>query len=230
LATIWDDHEGFKYPTFKDFLEIFTLYFKPINQTQTANNQLISLRQGKRTVEEYLAEFRLLTSLAGMTADTTSDNIHLINYFQRGLNPAIAKKIALSDNVPTTIAEWSDRAVQYDTNYRLTMAMLGKAAYRKSDGDNWRTGSLHQRDPNAMEIDVMTAEKQTFLMKQGFCFKCEGWGHLARDCKGKKKDTSPPKKDIKDIHALLTALTAKEKKELLSLPNTSLTKEKDEDF
>ena len=40
LATIWDDHEGFKYPTFKDFLEIFTLYFKPINQTQTANNQL----------------------------------------------------------------------------------------------------------------------------------------------------------------------------------------------
>ena len=75
---------------------------------QTANNQLISLRQGKRTVEGYLAEFRLLTSLAGMTADTTSDNIHLINYFQQGLNPAITKKIALSDNVPTTIAEWSD--------------------------------------------------------------------------------------------------------------------------
>ena len=105
-----------------------------------------------------MAEFRLLTSLAGMTADTTSDDIHLINYFQQGLNPAITKKIALSDNVPTTIAEWSDRAFQYDTNYRL-MAMLGKAAYRKSDGDNWRTGSLHQRDPDAMEIDVMTAEK-----------------------------------------------------------------------
>ena len=30
-------------------------------------------------MEEYLAEYRLLTSLAGMTADTTSDNIHLIN-------------------------------------------------------------------------------------------------------------------------------------------------------
>ena len=127
------------------------------------------------------------------------------------MNPAIAKKIALSDNMPTTIAEWSDRAVQYDTNYRLTMAMLGKVAYRKSDGDNWRAGSLHQRDPNAMEIDAMTAEKRTFLMKQGLCFKCEGQGHLARDCKEKKKDTSPPKKDIKDIHALLTALTAKER-------------------
>ena len=34
-----------------------------------------------------------------------------------------------------------------------------------------------------MEIDAMTAEKRTFLMKQGLCFKCEEWGHLARDCK-----------------------------------------------
>jgi len=230
LATLWDDNAGFKYPTFKEFLEVFTLYFKPINQTQTANNQLISLKQGKRSVEEYLAEFRLLSSLAGMTADTTSDNIHLINYFQRGLNPAIAKKIALSDNVPTTIAEWSDRAVQYDTNYRLTMAMLGKMPYKKSDSDNWRSGSSHQRDPYAMDIDAMTAEKRTFLMKQGLCFKCEGRGHLARDCKGKKTDASPQKKSIKDIHALLAALTAEEKKELLSLPNTGLTEEKDEDF
>ena len=100
-----------------------------------------------------------------------------------------------------------------------------RRAYRKSDGDNWRTGSLHQRDPNAMEIDAKKndSRKRTFLMKQKLCFKCEGQGHLARDCKGKKKD-------IKDIHALLTALTAKEKRELLSLPNTSLTEEKDEDF
>ena len=57
LASIWDDNEGFKYPTLKEFLDIFSIYFRPINQTQTANNRLISLRQGKRTVEEYLAEF-----------------------------------------------------------------------------------------------------------------------------------------------------------------------------
>ena len=77
--------------------------------TTKDSNILHSKRQGKRTVEEYLAEFRLLTSLAGMTSDTPSDNLHLINYFQRGLNPAIAKKIALSDSVPTTITEWADR-------------------------------------------------------------------------------------------------------------------------
>jgi len=218
LATIWDNDEGFKYSTFKEFLDIFSLYFKPINQTQTANNQLISLRQGKRTVEEYLAEFRLLSSLAGMTADTPSDNIHLINYFQRGLNPAIARKIALSDNVPTTITEWSDRAVQYDTNYRLTMAMLGKTTSGRSANDNWRGGSSYRKDPNAMDIDaMMTTEKRMALMRQGLCFKCEERGHLARDCKGKKKDTFLQKKNIKDIHALLTELTKEEKEELVTL-------------
>ena len=173
-----------------------------------------------------MAEFRLLTSLAGMTSDTPSDNIHLINYFQRGLNPAIAKKIALSDSVPTTITEWADRAVQYDTNYRLTMAMLGKSTYGKSDADNWRAPSSNQKDPNAMDIDTMTMEKQTYLMKQGLCFKWEGRGHLARDCKGKKKDTSP-KKNINDIHAMLMALTDEEKKGLLGLQQTEMKEEED---
>ena len=67
-----------------------------------------------------------------------------------------------------------------------------------------------------MDIDTMAMEKQTYLMKQGLCFKCEGCGHLARDYKGKKKDTSP-KKNINDIHAMLMALTDEEKKGLLGL-------------
>jgi hypothetical protein len=47
--------------------------------------------------------------MAGMTVTTDSDNLHLINYFQRGLNLAIAKKIALSDNVPTTVNGWAEK-------------------------------------------------------------------------------------------------------------------------
>ena len=75
--------------------------------------------------------------------------------------------------------------------------MLGKSIYGKSDADNWRASSLNRKDPNAMDIDTMIMERQTYLMKQGLCFKCEGHGHLARDCKGKKRDTSP-KKNIND--------------------------------
>ena len=77
-----------------------------------------------------------------------------------------------------------------------------------------------------MDIDTMTMEKWTFLMKQGLCFKCEGQGHLARDCKGKKKDTSP-KKSINDIHAVLMALTDEEKKGLLGIQQTEMKSEED---
>ena len=199
-----DSYREFKYPTYKEFLETFNLYFKPINQTIEANNRLITLKQGKRTVEEYVAEFHLLVSMAQITSITNSDNIHLINYFRQGLNPAIAKKIGLSENVPNTIAEWVDRAVQYDTQYRLTMAMHGRTIinYKKS------TRSNDTKDPNAMDVDAMTTEKRESLMRQGLCFKCEGRGHLACNCKGKKRDAPPQKRNVKDIHAMLAALTA----------------------
>jgi hypothetical protein len=225
LVTL-DSFGEFQYPTYKEFLETFQLYFKPINQTIEANNRLITLKQGKRTVEEYVAEFRLLISMAGITSTTDSDNIHLINYFRQGLNPAISKKIGLSENVPDTIGGWADRAVQYDTQYRLTMAMYGKTIvnYERS------TRSTDTKDPNAMDVDAMTTEKRESLMRQGLCFKCEGRGHLARNCKGKKKDTPPQKRNVKDIHALLTALTAEEKEELLALQKVGTDEKKDVDF
>ena len=111
-------------------------------------------------------------------------------------------------------------------NYRLTMAMLGRTAYGKSDDVNWRATSSNQRDLNAMDIDTMTAEKRTSLMKQGLRFKCEGQGHLAKDYKGKKKDNSSPK-NINDIHAMLMQLTEDEKKGVLGMQQTEMKKEED---
>jgi hypothetical protein len=223
LDKITDADGIFNYPTSKEFLRAFTTYFKPINQAVEANNKLVTMKQGKRTVDEYVADFRLIASVAGMTDITDADNLHLINYFRRGLHPAIAKKIALSDNVPTTMQGWAEKAVQYDTNYRMTMKMY------ENDRPSNNYGRTNTKDPMAMDIDAMTMEKRTSLMKQGLCFKCEGRGHLARDCKGKKKDNNPPKRNMKDIHALLTALSDEEKKELLGLQGGDKGKEK-EDF
>ena len=107
------------------------------------------------------------------------------------------------------------------------MAMLGRTVYGKSDDVNWRATSSNRRDLNAMDIDTMTAEKQTSLMKQGLFFKCKGQGHLAKDCKGKKKDNSSLKKNINNIHAMLMQLTEDEKKGLLGMQQTETKKEED---
>ena len=81
MTTIISEEGNLRYPTYGDFLKRFTAHFKPINQAIVANAKLLTLRQGKKSVEEYVSEFRLLASLAGMDSESVSDNMHLINYF-----------------------------------------------------------------------------------------------------------------------------------------------------
>ena len=48
-----------------------------------------------------------------------------------------------------------------------------------------------------MDVDVLTAEERTNLMKKGACFRCREQGHLSRDCPNKEKKTKPKKEEKK---------------------------------
>ena len=39
--------------------------------------------------------------------------------------------------------------------------------------------NVGKKDPNAMDIDMMSMEKWAALMRKGACFICEETGHLA---------------------------------------------------
>lgn len=207
------------FPTIQAFWELIDEYFKPADRIQDATNKLMILKQGNRPVEELVTEFRLLAAQAGMTNTTPADNLHLIRLFRNTLHPSLAKKILFSESVPKTFKEWMDRAIQYDTNYRMAMAILGKPT---NGGKSTSTSTsshpkkmYEYRDPNAMDVDVMSTEKRTALMRKGACFICEEPGHLARNCP-RKKNTNQ-KKTVKEIHALIDAMSKEEKEELASL-------------
>ena len=77
-----------------------------------------------------------------------------------------------------------------------------------------------------MEVDAMSPEKRTSLMKKGTCFICEEPGHLARDCQNKdkkkkkkdeKKNETPKKMMLKDIHAYIKAMNKEDREKLISL-------------
>ena len=95
-----------------------------------------------------------------------------------------------------------------------------------------------------MDVNGMTTEKRTSLMKKGACFICEEPGHMARQHeeyeKEKKKKgkgsyrkltfTPPPKKKtIQEIHALLEALLPDETKQLMALAHPEPAQEEEKE-
>jgi ribosomal protein S6E (S10) len=137
----------------------------------------------------------------------------------------LAKKILFSESVPKTFKEWVDRAIQYDTNYRMAMAIMGKPMKGgRPSSTFFQPRRTHEyKDPNAMDVDVMSTEKRTALMKKGACFICEEPGHLARTCPRKKNTYQ--KRTVKEIHALIEAMNKDEKEELASLQITGGTQD-----
>ena len=185
-------------------------------------NKLELLRQGNRPVEEMITEFRLLCAEAELEEKSVSDNWHLIKLFANCLNGQLKKRILFGEVVPKTISGWIEKAIQYDSNYRMGQALMnldnwGKKPQRKND----------ERDPNAMDtsIGALTEKEKTALMKIGACFRCKKTGHLSRDCPEKNRNNgaqlpqaqTPKKFTPKDIHGNIRSLTKEERVELMAL-------------
>ena len=114
------------FPTYTKFLDDLKEAFKAADRTGEAMNKLTNLRQGNKMAEEIATEFRLLAGQAGLEKTTHSDNLHLIGLFRNTLRPALSQRILFGETVPTTFEDWVKKAIQYDTNYRMAMALTGQ--------------------------------------------------------------------------------------------------------
>ena len=252
LLSLVDGNGDIAFPTMKEFMDRLTKDFKPANKERSANHQIAVLRQGKKTTEETIKEFRFLTNQAGYTVTTPSDHMHLIGKLQSVLNTNLVRRISLLDEEPTTIDKYAKKAIQIDSNYRHTQELLEilneekrglKPSSSKStnnskanNNNNWRK-KKDEKDPNAMDVDTMTAGKCAYLMKKGACFVCEEPGHRAsehdkhvkKQQKSKGKDKTTPKKDLKALHALFQSLTKGEKEELLAMTTQNGKGKEDEE-
>jgi hypothetical protein len=155
-------------------------------------NRLETLRQGKKTAEELNTEFLQIVGQAGMDRKTPSDHLHLIGYYGKALEPRLSFKILFSNNVPKTIDGWMEKAIQFDTNWRMGSLFFNqdikanlskqKADTNKSNGNApwWRTSE--RKDPNAMDVNALTMEERKMLLRQGKCFCCKKIGNMAKNC------------------------------------------------
>ena len=105
------------YPTFSAFLTEVHKAFWSADQVQDAICKLENLKQGKKTAEQTVTEFKQLIGQAGLTTRSTSDNIHLVGLFRKALNYSLAHKIMFGKTIPRTIDNWFKKAIQFNTNY-----------------------------------------------------------------------------------------------------------------
>ena len=68
-----------------------------------------------------------------------------------------------------------------------------------------------------MDINRLTTEERTLLMKEGKCFKCQKQGHLSRDCPPQGTEMPKPwtgKIAATHIQSIISGMTQEEKDNL----------------
>ena len=118
------------------FLKDFKAAFLNEDEKEESIRRLNNIYQGNKTAEEYVNEFRLTVSKAGLP----TDNDMMIRTFHKGLNKALATRILYSDKKPdaledrvigtgataTTKKGWYSIVIEFDRIHRDNVLALGE--------------------------------------------------------------------------------------------------------
>ena len=181
-------------PNLDDFLKEFKSNFLSTNHQTYAAEQIERIKQNKRTVTAYTAEFNLLLSETGAKKDEPWPKRH---YF-RGLDDEIRKGIAPS----IATAKDVDGLATMAQNMANALELSGPKQTRTREESKGPidTGRRSQSSSTGKKYPpkLSTRERTTLIANDG-CFACRkiNAGHVANDCPEFKdqKDNSKVKKE-----------------------------------
>ena len=194
------------FDTWEAFEREFTTQFLPPHRNIDAANRLESTAfyQGKRTIEEYLDDFRYLVDEAGYT-----EGLGIVMKFRRGLNPTLQNQIAVlgqgrpADDDPEA---WYAAARLYEQSRASNAAFVSShqstTTYRAPNPPRLNAvpnnralnilpapapprpvygagvPAAASSRPVPMDVDAIRKRNTTALS----CHRCGEPGHFAKDC------------------------------------------------
>jgi Retrotransposon gag protein len=210
--------------SYKEFVEALKKTFQPYDELAEALEDMKKLRLGDGSIMEHNSRFRLLVSQTGM-----KDSPALMDLYRETLPWGLQSPIIQSEHPPKTLEEWYTKATNFYVGHQRAQCL-----FKKRDNKPTTTPSAppaqkrfsfpKKKDPNAMDIDRMSIEERTRLMKEGKFFRCKLFGHLSRDCPNKGQNTTMTttpttpkwtgKSAASHIRTLIASMSEEEKKVL----------------
>ena len=177
--------------TLQDFLDAFDRTYAYQNLQESARSKLSNLRQGTRTVGNYVQQFQSLIHHAGY------GEAEVLYRFLNGLDPKIRYHLLLMG-----ADQRLDQAIQQAQ--RLETVRKGNTDPWSDPGRSNRTENRNHNNNNAqyvpMEIDAARSKGRP----QVKCFGCGKLGHIKRNCRSMgrtilKRPSGPPRIRATDL-------------------------------
>ena len=104
--------EKLEFETVGEFLAEIRREFGRGEEESVKAVELRKLKQGGRTMEEFIQEFKRVAKESGYGGRL------LVEEFKRGMNVVIRRKLIEAKNQPSSIEQWYQRATALDRNWR----------------------------------------------------------------------------------------------------------------
>lgn len=167
------------FPTWDSFKSQLRAAFQPANAEMQFKARLLTCRQGKRSLHDYVQELRYLN--AAVASDPLSETTK-VTIFMQGLEHGPAR-MQLYRQIPATLDEAFQVALMEEHAALSARGVSSVPPPRSGDG------------PTPMDLNATQASDN-----RG-CFLCGRSGHFARDCRSGRRVGGPPRTGGNDQRA-----------------------------